>query len=205
MNEVSEVASVETAGIDIDYRIQYYKFNAGISYAFVKCLDYDYKGVGSYSPISFAEYNTTINGETYDIGAGNNLLNIANHSAQLYADRYFLDKRLILHTELSVLWDYAGNKDVQSLATRKSYKDVEAAQEIYNLYQRAFDDYGFFGPTYFWNASVTGKITPQATLTIGVNNIMGGESAKIYHGWDLNSANYYVEPRNYVAKFTYNF
>ncbi len=204
--EIAEIADVEIAGFDIEYRIQYHNFRAGLSHAFVKCLDYKYKGTGKNSVISFADQYNTVGGERINVGSGTNLTNIANNNTQLYADRHFniLNKKTTLHTELSILWDYEGNKDAQAVAA-KSALEQKKAQNAYDIYQRAFDDYGFFGPSYFWNASITSEVFYNAKLTLGVNNILGNESAKIYHIWQVTSANYFVEPRTFTARFTYKF
>ena len=209
IRKTEENATLSMAGFEIDYSVQTDEFKAGINHAFVKLLDYKLKE-GNYNTfISFAEYydkNDTLLAN--NLGSGMNLRNISNNTTKLYANKYFLDKRIAVHTDLAIQWGFEGSKDMRGVVTNPNGTESEIEQ-LDSLFNVAFNEKGFYGTSIFWNAAITAKVYKGLSLKCSVNNILGGDFAKIYHQGNVNTSglfsatNYFVEPRSYEIKLIY--
>ncbi len=212
------IADIQMAGLEIDYQLQYSGFTGGINHSYIKQLDYQLKADSLFSNISYANYfiNGTAPGQFVNIGHGNDLVGIPVNSTKLYLNKYFSDKKYILHTELAAFWGFEGSKSVQEVA-RDSKSNPTTGQKVFDAYQKAFDDENLFGTSIFWNATFTAKPIENLSIMVGVHNILGGNLARIdeqiqtftksFGGSQsfVSDANYFIEPRTYSFKVSYEF
>jgi hypothetical protein len=156
------VGTLETAGLEIETEYKKDDFSLGINHSYVKQLDWDLDDDLSVSGISYSDYYQDAGGGVIITSNGNNLNNWPSQATKLFTNIGCLDRKLIFHGDMKVLWGFEGSEDgLNALADAGGN-----ASEIDNI-----RDHDAFGIEISANLSLTYNINKNASFRFFVHNI----------------------------------
>ena len=205
----SPVGDLRLAGFDAEIRYKWSFGEVGASYSLVKQLDWDLADGVSASGISYSEYNQQLRGtNAFQRGVGNDLNNWPNQAFKFYA-RVDLTKRLTLHIDGRLIWDYQGSRD-----GLKGLANAISGLPVYGAVSSALGrvkDAGAYDYDFRLNASLTYDYSENLTLQVFAQNLIGRDGNKRY-SYDAGNnklspsrVRFIEEPRTIGVSIRYQF
>ena len=107
------IADLSIAGFEFDYQLKAFSVFAGFSHAYTKLLNYSLKENVPHTFLSYSEFS--LPKTTEEIGSGKGLIGISENTTKLYIDKFLMNRKFALHTELATFWSFNGSKGVQNV------------------------------------------------------------------------------------------
>lgn len=208
-NTTSYVGDLKVYGFESEAGFKWKRGKVGINYSYVK--QYEWKladGVLS-SGVSYSDYNKPLdNSDGTQGGVGNDLNNWPNQSFKLFAN-IFLTKKIMLHVNGRVQWDFQGPKDgLQGL--REAVAGEPEESEVLAAIQRAEDE-DVYETQYILNASLSYEPIDNLYIRVIGQNLLSANDNKRY-SFDTGAkkasphrVRFIEEPRAYGVSVDYLF
>lgn len=203
------VGELSLYGVEAEVEFQASWGRLGANYSFVEQLDWDLAPGVTRSGISYADYRQPLLGTgAVQSGFGNDLNNWPNQSFKFFA-RLALSKRVTLHADARVQWDFQGRED--GLAALRRAVAGEGVEEAVERSLAVVEQVGAFEPELRADASFSYALRDDLGLTISIQNLLGSNGNKRYaYDEGENRAaprkvRFVEEPRAFEIRMEYRF
>lgn len=181
INASAELGQLDIAGAEVELKSKTKKGNYGLSYSFIKQINWKMNDEFSRTGVSYSDYNDEIldeNGNQFMLeGTGNDLNNWPNQNLKLYANYDFLDW-WTLHLDFKLLFDYQGSQDgitgIQNGIASSSVVD-DINEQVSDL-----EHLGVFQENYSFNFSSQFKLGNHMELYVFAQNMLDNQNHKRY-------------------------
>jgi outer membrane cobalamin receptor len=151
------LGDVTIGGVEAEFAYHAEQFNAGVSHAFTRQIDFDSADPTSRQGISYADYAVPVDvdgdgtEETLK-GEGNALANFPENVTKCYLTYSELPWDMVFHTDAAVFWGYPGLEDMLDM-----YEDVhedKSSEPTMETLESRLDHEDFADLNVLWNCSL---------------------------------------------------
>lgn len=168
--KTTKTGDLELVGVEVEAKHVAPRLTVGANHSFVKQLNWHLAPGVVGSGISYSDVARTVSGTTQR-DTGNDLNNWSNHATKIFANAHFLNKRLTIHTDARVFWDFEGAKD--GLKMLENAAQGTAQQTAVNNSIQALRDRDAYDIQFRLNMSALYRFTPVWSATLFVINLLG--------------------------------
>lgn len=196
-------------GLELDFQKKSGNKRFGLSYSYLKQLDWYLNDGLSSSGVSYSDYNVDLDdlGVTMT-GVGNDLNNWANQYIKSYV--YFdLNSYLSINFDARYYWDMQGAKDGLS-AVEQALEGTEEEEDL-QIILNDLNDKDVYESEFRLNTSVNLRLHKDMSLDFYIQNLWVSNDAKRYAEDSGNTRSsprrvrFVEEPTMYSLKFSYRF
>lgn len=174
----NEVGELKLFGLEPELNYRWHKGQVGISYAFVKQLDWHLADDVPSSAISYSDYDQPLRDSNATLkGTGNDLNNWPNQSLKFYTRTSLTDK-LSLHIDGRWFSVFQGAKD--GLTGLENAVDGEPVEADTDAAIKKVKDKDVYDYDLRLNASLTYQLDDNLSMSFFVQNLLGSNNNKRY-------------------------
>lgn len=204
------VGDLQLFGIEPEISYKWSFGKVGLNYSYVKQIDWELASGVTSSGISYSDYNQPLGGsDAVQSGVGNDLNNWPNQALKFFG-RAELLKKLTLHVDARLLWDFQGMKDgLTGLSDAVDGEPEEAAVEQAIEKVESVDTYDY---DFRLNAALSYAVIENLSIQVFAQNLLGANRNKRYSldqpGIDETAPDrvrFVEEPRTFGIRTDYQF
>lgn len=169
-------------GLEPEIRYVGGKVSFGCNHSFYVPLSWQlYENAGGVNLSSVGDWNTNLGGLHLTSQTANSLC-WSNQTSKLWVN-VALGKKLHLHLDARMYWDFEGGKDMLSM-WKTAAQGTSSEQEISTLVDE-LNKRKLFGSDFRLNAGISYKLLPSTTFTLSGMNLLSVTDNKRYSLWEF--------------------
>ena len=162
-------------GIELEGKYTMDNWMAALSHSMTRMIDWTLEPGVTTSGISYMDYNNTSGGVNFKGTGDPNINNWSQHITKMYGRVKFLDKKLTVHTDARVYWNFEGGKD--QIAMVEEQNPSALAQQTVQILK----DNNAYNTDLRVDLAATYDLSDAVYLHVFARNLLSLNNSRIYY------------------------